>query len=125
MTDAMAFTVVGLLIAGLISLFSIVRFGCRNIDSIESFLSNCKITKDYHNVFILAGLIGIFFRTAMAATVLIFPGMFRRHGLIDVDQVNSFPADLKRGLLIRAYVFWSFGIPLAVLAIADKIFNLS
>lgn len=107
-----------------ISMFVLVRFGCQNIDVIEDHLSNCQITRDYYNVYMAAGLIGIALRTGMAAFLLMIPKLFIYREVADSEQVTSFPADLKRRLLLRAYVFTFFGSVSMVMAAFSKLIEL-
>ncbi|MFK0309836.1 hypothetical protein ACIQUF_01215 [Pseudomonas sp. NPDC090233] len=68
-------------------------------ERLEAMLTNCSFVIGNKQTFQHAGLLGKVMRTGLISVMLAVPKLFRRRGLIDVDEVQRFPPRLK-GVLV-------------------------
>ncbi|KPW29090.1 hypothetical protein ACTAB0_19470 [Pseudomonas syringae] len=66
----------------------------------ESHLPNCKLITDNKSTYGDAGMPGKMVRCGMMYLFLIFPGLGKKRGLMDIKESRSFPKNMKYLLFI-------------------------
>jgi hypothetical protein len=70
------------------------------LEQIENALGNSKINMKVKRLGTNVGLLGRQYRLGIATSVLLFPNMYIRKGLVDPDDVKNMPTHLKRWAVI-------------------------
>jgi hypothetical protein len=70
------------------------------LEQIESSFGNSKINAQIRQLGNNVGLIGRQYRLSKAISVLLFPNMYVRKGLVDPNDLKNMPPHLKRLVLI-------------------------
>lgn len=71
----------------------------RHLEHIESLLKNSKFVAGNIKTFSQAGLMGRVMRMLSITMILTIPKPYARRGLLDLNEIEKFPACLKRVLI--------------------------
>jgi len=71
----------------------------RHLAHIESLLQNSKFVAGNIKTFSQAGLMGRVMRLLSITMILTIPKPYARRGLLDLNEIEKFPACLKRALI--------------------------
>ncbi|OUM04993.1 hypothetical protein BW686_23285 [Pseudomonas syringae] len=82
------------------SLLVIAYVAHTHVDRIEAQLSKSSFVSTNRKALSAGGLPGKLIRISSIAFLLVFPALSARRGLADADELNRFPSNLKRALLI-------------------------
>ncbi|WP_043302509.1 hypothetical protein [Pseudomonas sp. GM55] len=80
----------------------------------EALLPNSHFVKVNKSAFFHMGIIGKVLRSGVLTMVLIMPALSVKRGIVDATDVEKFPNDLKRMLVISWGLGWLLSIALMI-----------
>ena len=100
MSTAVGIVAFIILAAMIITLCASLYISSYHLGRIESLLPNSAFVSGNKKTFSQAGLIGKVMRTLSISILLTVPKIYARKGLVDLDEVTSFPIGMKRTLIV-------------------------
>jgi len=104
----------------LLSTFALTYIAHQRIETIESFLKDCKLVQGNIAIYSNAGLLGKTIRLCMIAGMLSTPIFYIRRKLANPNEIDSFPRNTKRILLFFWYYLTISFLPLTILGCIAK-----
>jgi hypothetical protein len=103
----LAFLVYGLIFITLTfsTLTITIYIAHRKIDHIESFLLNCDKVTGEKELWQHAGLMGKVIRLTNISFILLTPKIYTKRKLIDIDEINKLPSEIKTPLIAIGVAF--------------------
>lgn len=88
----------------LISVTALTYIAYRQIETLESQLTNCRLVQGNRSLFASAGMLGKTMRLCMIAGMLSTPNFYLRRNLADANDIRNIPQKTKRVILF----FWYY-----------------
>ena len=88
----------------LVSISALIYIAYRQIETLESKLTNCKFIQGNRSLYASAGMLGKTMRLCMIAGMLSTPNFYLRRNLADANDIRNIPQKTKRLILF----FWYY-----------------